>query len=76
MRVMKTLNPKSEYIVKNGKATAVIMPIAEYEELLEDLHDLAVIARRKNEPTIPLAEVKRRLKHDAGIRRRTHPASP
>ena len=57
---MKTLNPKAEYIVKNGKPTAVIMPIAEYEELLEDLHDLAVIARRKDEPTIPLAEVKYR----------------
>jgi PHD/YefM family antitoxin component YafN of YafNO toxin-antitoxin module len=66
---MKTLDPKAEYIVKNGKTTAVIMPIAEYEELLEDLHDLAVIARRKNEPTIPLEEVKRRLKHDAAIRR-------
>ena len=59
---MKILNPMAEYIVKNGKSTAVIMPIAEYEDLLGDLHDLGVIARRKNEPTIPLAEVKRRLK--------------
>ena len=66
---MKTLNPKAEYIVKNGKPTAVIMPIAEYEELLEDLHDLGVIAHRKDEPTIPLAEVKRRLKTNAGLRR-------
>ena len=45
------------------------MPIAEYEELLEDLHDLGVIARRKHEPTIPLAEVKRRLKTNAALRR-------
>ena len=59
---MRTLNPKAEYIVKNGKPTAVILPIDEYEELLEDLHDLAVIARRKDEPLIPLAEVKRRMK--------------
>ncbi len=66
---MKTLNPKGEYIVKNGKRTAVVLPISEYEELLEDLHDLAVIARRKDEPTIPLAEVKRRLKKNGGIRR-------
>ena len=58
---MKTLNPKAEYIVKNGKPTAVILPIAGYEELLEDLHDLGVIARRKDEPTIPLPEVKHRL---------------
>lgn len=32
---MKALNPKAEYIIKNGKPTAVIMPIAEYEEMLE-----------------------------------------
>ena len=58
---MKALDPKAEYIVKNGKATAVILPLEQYTELLEDLQDLAVIARRKNEPTIPLAEVKARL---------------
>ena len=45
------------------------MPIEEYEELLQDLDDLAVIARRKNEPTIPLAEIKRRLKSNGAIRR-------
>ena len=65
---MKTLNPKAEYIVKNGKPTAVILPIAEYEGLLEDLRDLAIVARRKDEPLIPLAEVKRRLKKHAGLR--------
>ena len=48
--------------MKDEKPTAVVLPIAEYEQRLEDLHDLAVIARRKNEPTISLAEVKRRLK--------------
>ena len=58
---MKMLDPKAEYIVKNGKTTAVILPLKQYTESLEDLQDLAVIARRKNEPTIPLAEVKARL---------------
>jgi len=58
----KTLDPKAEYIVKNGVPSAVILPIAEYEALLEDLHDLAVLARRKDEPLIQLGEVKRRLK--------------
>jgi PHD/YefM family antitoxin component YafN of YafNO toxin-antitoxin module len=66
---MKTLHPKTEYLVKDGKPTAVVLPIAEYEELLEDLHDLAVIARRKDEPTIPLAEVKRRLRKNGRVRR-------
>ena len=65
---MKTLNPNAEYIVKNGQPTAVILPLAEYEELLEDLRDLAVIARRKNEPLISLAEVKRRLKKNGALR--------
>ena len=67
--MMKTLDPKAEYLVKNGKPTAVILPIAEYEELLEDLHDLAVIARHKDEPLMPLAEVKRRLKRNGRVRR-------
>ena len=30
---MKTLDPKAEYIVKNGKATAVILPLEQYTEL-------------------------------------------
>ncbi len=64
-----TLDPKADYVVKNGKRTAVILPIAEYEELLQDLDDLAVIARRKDEPTIALAEVKRRLKKNGALRR-------
>ena len=61
--------PAPQYVVKNGKRTAVILPIDEYEELLQDLDDLAVIARRKDEPTIPLAEVRRRLKSDGALRR-------
>ena len=65
----KVLNPKAEYIVRNGVPSAVILPLAEYEELLEDLHDLAVLARRKDEPLIPLAEVKKRLQRDATLRR-------
>ena len=32
----------------SGKKTAVILPVEEYEELLEDIHDLAVIAERKD----------------------------
>ena len=67
--VMKTRESAAEYVVKNGKRTDVIVPIDEYEELLKDLHDLALIGRRKNEPTIPLAEVKRRLKKNAALRR-------
>ncbi len=57
-----TMNPNAEYVVKNGKRTAVILPLAEYQELLEDVEDLGVIASRKDEPTVSLDQVKRRLK--------------
>ena len=50
-----------------GKKTAVILPVEEYEELLEDIHDLAVIAERKDEPTISLEDMKKRLKADGLI---------
>ena len=49
----------------DGKRTAVILPIEQYERLLEDLHDLAVVAARRGEEPISLAEMKRRLKEDA-----------
>ena len=34
------------------------MPVDDYEELLEDIHDLTVIAEWKDEPTISLEELK------------------
>ena len=56
---------KEQYIVDGrGKKTAVILPIGEYEELLEDLHDLSVIAERKNEPVISFNDLKKRLEKD------------
>ena len=45
---------KVRYIVdEKGERTAVVLPINEYKELLEDLHDLVVIAERREEPTVP-----------------------
>ncbi len=49
---------------ENGNKTAVILPIEEFEELLEDLEDLAVIAERREESTIPFEEVMERLRRD------------
>jgi PHD/YefM family antitoxin component YafN of YafNO toxin-antitoxin module len=59
---MKIRESAAEYIVKNGKRKAVILPIEEYEELLEDLHDLGVIASRRHEKMVPFEDVIRRLK--------------
>ena len=53
---------KKQFIVdEKGRKTAIILPIKEYEELLEDLEDLATIAERRNEPTEPLGVVIERL---------------
>jgi hypothetical protein len=49
---------------ETGKRTAIILPIEEFEELLEDLADLAVAAERRDEPTIPHEEVIAKLKRD------------
>ncbi len=47
-----------------GKKRAVIIPMKEYRELLEDLHDLAVVAERKDEPVISSSKLKEKLKTD------------
>ena len=53
---------KKQFIVdEKGRKTAIILPIKEHEELLEDLEDLATIAERRNEPTEPLDVVIERL---------------
>ncbi len=52
-----------QYITdKKGNKSAVILPIEEYNELVEDIHDLAMIAERKDEDTLSFDEIKRRLK--------------
>ena len=54
-----------EYVTDcDGNKKAVILPIAEYEGLLEDLQDLAVAAERRNEPTISHEQVTAELKRD------------
>jgi len=37
---------------------SAVIPIEVYKELLEDLHDLVVIAERRDEPTISFEELK------------------
>lgn len=54
-----------QYIVdEKGKKIAVILSVKEYEKIMEDLHDLAVVAERKDEPTLTFQELKNRLKKD------------
>ena len=50
-----------------GKKTGVLLSMKQYEKLMEDLHDLAVVAERHAEQPISLDEMKRRLKHDGRL---------
>jgi hypothetical protein len=45
----------------NGERTAVILPLDEYRELLEDMHVIRVAQETKDEPRIPWEEVKAEL---------------
>jgi len=54
---------KLKYVTnETGEKTAVILPIEEFEALLEDLEDLAVIIERRDEPTLSHKEVLAKLK--------------
>lgn len=53
-----------QYVTNHaGEKTAVLLPIREFQELMEDIDDLAAIAERREEPTVShdglLAELKR-----------------
>ncbi len=49
---------------EKGNRVSVVLPVEEFEDLLEDLADLAAIAERREEPARPHEEVVRRLKAD------------
>lgn len=62
-------DPNAEAGVKPAKAKPVILLLEEYEDLLDELQDLATNARRLNQTTIPLAEVRKRMNKVAALRR-------
>ncbi|MDD5093436.1 MAG: hypothetical protein PHV74_03530 [Dehalococcoidia bacterium] len=47
-----------------GKKIGVIVPLKEYQKLMEDIYDLALIAEQRSEKTIGIEEIKRRWKKD------------
>jgi hypothetical protein len=47
-----------------GEKTSVIVPLAEFQELLEDIEDLATIAERREESTISHEKLVTVLKRD------------
>lgn len=60
MNIAKGEQMQKKFIIdESGEKTAVVLPLEEYEGLLEDIHDLAVIAERKDEETISFDELKK-----------------
>lgn len=57
--------PNAQFLTdETGKRTAVLLPISDYENLLEDLEDLAAIAERRKELTIPHEQFLEEMKRD------------
>ncbi len=52
---------------EEGNKTHVLLPIDVYEELLEDLHDLAVVAELGEEDTLPFDELVSDLKRSGKL---------
>lgn len=58
-------NGAIQYVVdETGKRISVVLPIDQYETMLEDVADLAALAERRDEETIEHADVVARLKAD------------
>jgi PHD/YefM family antitoxin component YafN of YafNO toxin-antitoxin module len=48
----------------HGEKIAVVISIAEYDALMEDVADLAAVAERRNENRVSLEELKKQLTAD------------
>ncbi len=63
MLKLKELNV--QYVTNEaGERSSIIMSIEDFEALLETLEDLAVVAERRDEPTICHEELKAKLIRD------------
>jgi len=56
--------PEQYLVDSRGKKTGVILSLRRYKQLLEDLHDLAIVAERRDEDTVSLQELRQRLGED------------
>lgn len=54
---------------EQGQKVAVVIPIAEYERLMEDVADLASVAERRDDERISLHSLKQQLIADGLLSR-------
>ena len=58
-----TMTAGMQYLTDvDGKRTSVILSLEQYEKLVEDVHDLAVVGDRLDEEPITFEEFKERLR--------------
>lgn len=48
--------------IRQGKKTGVVLSLKRYSRLMEDLHDLAVVAERRDENPLSADDMKIRLR--------------
>lgn len=61
---------QEQYVVNEKREkVSVILSLERYGRIMEDLHDLAVVAERRDEKPISFEEMKRRLKKDGILQR-------
>jgi hypothetical protein len=59
------MTAQAQYVIDaKGRKIGVILPLKRYRKLIDDLHNLAVVAERRSEEPVSLKEMKRRLKTD------------
>lgn len=53
----------TQYVTdEKGQKTAVLIDIDSYEDMIEDIESLALIADSKNQPKISISDVRKNLK--------------
>lgn len=56
----------AQYVTnETGERISVILPISDFQELMEDIQDLAAVAERRKEPMISHEQLVSELKKDA-----------
>jgi len=56
---------RAQYITnESGERVSVILPIVDFNALIEDIEDLAAVAERRDEPTVSHQQLVDELKQD------------
>lgn len=62
-RSTKATSLTGRYVTnRQGKRTGVVLSLKRYSRLMEDLHDLAVVAERRDEKSLSADDMKTRLR--------------